>query len=263
VGRQLWDALGLIGFRPTHTTTITPHFTHAMSDQKKRGTTSVHTVLCKDDADYNQQREDTLMERYWAVIEPFSFRSEFVPLGKEAVAELVAAHTEFRSASASEWKLDLHTYPHLSALCAAVEEARRSLRTEGFFIRLSTRSPKDAVLSSPQFAALCTSEYERLTVKEVGKPTEDKDVVEVVESAPMDASSPLNRRLHALYRASTFAMRLRSAREGMELLVRSARIQEDLTFVLSQSEMQYNVVVREFADFMPELEFRAFIYDGR
>ena len=49
----------------------------------------------------------------------------------------------------------------------------------------------------------------------------------------------------------------------MELLVESARIQDDLVHMVHEHGRDFNVIVRQWGAFDAELEFRAFVYDGR
>lgn len=72
----------------------------------------------------------------------------------------------------------------------------------------------------------------------------------------------MNRKLHALYRASTYALKVSNGKDAVKLLVESDRIQGDLLEYVEGKIKYLNVVVREFRTFDPDLEFRGFIYQG-
>jgi len=75
-------------------------------------------------------------------------------------------------------------------------------------------------------------------------------------------------KLHALYITGTEALRIKTGAEAVDLFVHSNRVQEDLRHFIEKSKeskpgdkaQEFNVVVREFATFEVELEFRAFVY---
>jgi len=70
--------------------------------------------------------------------------------------------------------------------------------------------------------------------------------------------------LHALYRASTYALRVTCGREATRLLIESDRIQGDLEqHAKGEIDAEFNLVVREFRTFDPDLEFRGFVYKGK
>ncbi len=83
-----------------------------------------------------------------------------------------------------------------------------------------------------------------------------------------------NLNLHALYRASTYAMRVTSGKKALQLFITSSRIQGffyvSLNFVgdleiyaNGTMKEEFNVIVREFRTFDPDLEFRGFIYQSK
>ena len=115
---------------------------------------------------------------------------------------------------------------------------------KGLFIRLSTRSPKDAALSRLSIVEQLRKEYDALKLLE--------------EGTTASATSTL---LHALYRVSTYILKSNNPGEAIQLLVESKRIQDDLdVYSKSASPGTFNFVLREFAAFEPENEFRAFIF---
>ncbi|KAL6048674.1 Cell division cycle protein 123 [Balamuthia mandrillaris] len=209
-------------------------------------------ALCEDGEDYTRLMEETYFEEYWEKIKPLSFTSTFVPLSKKAAAALMAAHKAFLATknedsqqSSGNWKEE---HPELAQLVEDINAAQKLLDREHVFVRLSSRSPKDAALSRQGFKSLLEEELQQV------KRLEGES-----------ATSSDNQLLHALYRASTVALKVSNGEEGVQLLVESPRIQGDLdAYLHSQKEDEtFNVVVREWGEFDVELEFRAFVYQNK
>eukprot|EP00009_Paramoeba_aestuarina_P017875 CAMPEP_0201527200 /NCGR_PEP_ID=MMETSP0161_2-20130828/34373_1 /ASSEMBLY_ACC=CAM_ASM_000251 /TAXON_ID=180227 /ORGANISM="Neoparamoeba aestuarina, Strain SoJaBio B1-5/56/2" /LENGTH=242 /DNA_ID=CAMNT_0047927921 /DNA_START=6 /DNA_END=734 /DNA_ORIENTATION=- len=207
-----------------------------------------------------------MIEMYWKEIKPLSFQTSFLPLSVAAAKELQMAYASFSSSSpppskptkiiqceGKEMLGDVlgNPLPHLTELERNIDEAVASSPfLSSFFVRLSTRSPKDAVLVSEKFQNICQEELKLLSSQEEGVYPDSND---------------LNRRLHALYRASTYAMKLTQGIQALHLLITSTRIQDDLAYYTDNEYKgsKYNIILREFADFLPELEFRVFVFNKK
>lgn len=123
------------------------------------------------------------------------------------------------------------------------------------FVRLSTRSPKDAPLLLPDFKERVKQCRQRLTA---------------LDSNNDQQQQQENTALHALQIASTVAMGVDTGRDAVRLLVLSKRIQGDLEqfcndelHVASDSAKSFKVAVRKFQYFPLDFELRAFVYQGR
>lgn len=181
-------------------------------------------VVCASSADYARLMQETYLEKYLAPLQEETFATRLVPLSVPCCAALREAHEH----PDAPWP------PLLVELADAVELARGQWPT--LFVRLSSRSPKDAALTQPQFTALLRRHC----------------------TPGMD----LNAKLLALYSASTQAMACGSGREAVALLVRSSRIQDDLRSAV-EGAAPLNVCCRQFVAFLPELEIRAFVWEGK
>jgi len=74
-------------------------------------------------------------------------------------------------------------------------------------------------------------------------------------------NSPLNRKLHALYRASTWCLACENGQRACQLFIEADRTFNDLKdHANGNIHCDFNVVVREFRLFPVELEFRGFVY---
>jgi hypothetical protein len=187
--------------------------------------TALLPTLCETSDDYTQLMKETFLEQYFDAIQTHTFASAFVPLTRDLARAL----------------LQRDRASLISALAPQIDAARRSLGVEKVFVRLSSRSPKDAPLALAAFPALL--ERTRLRMR--------------------DATSG-NARAFALQIAATLAMGASSGAEAMELLVASDRIRDDLQqFVDGHLGDDFRVCVREFRNLPLEFELRAFVYGRR
>ena len=74
-----------------------------------------------------------------------------------------------------------------------------------------------------------------------------------------DEKKDLYSKLLKYYRASTEILSISQGKEGVDLLVMSDRIQDDLKLCLEKSE-PLNLIIREFVPFPVENELRRFVW---
>ena len=219
--------------------------------------------LCEDEQSYFQLMEDTKFERFWDVIQEFSFPAFFVPLTPQAAQWLIDAHKQFTSSQESGCPFTLADHLGLLEICRRINcEARdrgwfhdneESEGMRGIFVRLSTRSPKDSVMFRSSLAEALRLEFGALIeIERANATTTTESTV-----------------LHALYRTAVAVNRCVSAEMAIQLLVESHRIQGDLEHYVAQSLLDpsnvpiFNFVVRPFVQFDVENEFRAFVFKRR
>jgi len=126
-----------------------------------------------------------------------------------------------------------------------VEAWKPGILKAGFFVRLNTRSPKDALILHPKmFAAI----------------QKDKDEF-VAQGGTVDE----NAILRFCYVNFVKQMVVHSGKEAVELLAISHRIWQDIEATISSTvgEFEMYVVAREWAQIHPSLEFRGFVYDRK
>ena len=115
----------------------------------------------------------------------------------------------------------------------------------GAFVKLSTRSCKDWALRGERTLRIFKEEQARLTEDETGGSDDVRDVIAIV-------------------RAMSFALRVRSADEVLEMLTQSDRSYQDcVRRRLGDSSDPMLLVVREWTAMRPELELRAFVFRKR
>lgn len=162
-------------------------------------------------------------------------------LTEEDVAALMTAYDEKQR--------DPGSSPRLEALVARIDTLIGSLAPpQAAFVRLSTRSPKDAVLRSPQLAAGIASCL---------PPVASEDEVDA------------NADTVVYYQAMQEAMKVTDGRGAVALLMDSHRVRTDLGRVVAAREEDEEeegkkvfVVVRPFVPIHPATEFRAFVRHG-
>jgi hypothetical protein len=178
------------------------------------------------------------------ITEKLSFSSKFFILSKDMAKEIIDAHNKWMDNKSA--LVNFSAYPHLAKVIDDMNAFFKASSWKGLFIRLSTRSPKDAALSRPSVSTRLKAEYERLC----------KEELEVYPKC-----TELSTLLHALYRITTFLLKSTDAKEAMQLIVESKRIQSDLVqYIAEGKDDDFNFILREFADFEPENEFRVFVY---
>eukprot|EP01112_Ceratiomyxa_fruticulosa_P011216 TRINITY_DN302_c1_g1_i3.p1 TRINITY_DN302_c1_g1~~TRINITY_DN302_c1_g1_i3.p1 ORF type:complete len:434 (-),score=73.12 TRINITY_DN302_c1_g1_i3:1008-2309(-) len=139
------------------------------------------------------------------------------------------------------------------------------------FVRLSTRSPKDAALSN-------TDNFRKLVFEEL-------KTLNGGETEPSNEQELANNRLRAICKAGNHIMKISNGDEAMKLLLDSERIFRDLLNTLecygkretttnennnttnnennennNIDQVIMNVIIREFVPIDPELEFRGFVF---
>eukprot|EP00005_Dracoamoeba_jomungandri_P002517 CAMPEP_0174255558 /NCGR_PEP_ID=MMETSP0439-20130205/4877_1 /TAXON_ID=0 /ORGANISM="Stereomyxa ramosa, Strain Chinc5" /LENGTH=383 /DNA_ID=CAMNT_0015337785 /DNA_START=1 /DNA_END=1152 /DNA_ORIENTATION=- len=138
--------------------------------------------------------------------------------------------------------LPSHLRDALLVLEARVDQVIRDCDYHfGVFVRMDTRSPKDAVLNGSRVKELLKEEIESRKHEDVFSE----------ECFSDDAI--------AYWRAISKAQQVFSGSEAIELLVRSNRVQEDLTLGMLEHSSSIPLIIRKWEDISPEYEFRVFV----
>lgn len=105
------------------------------------------------------------MEKFYAQIEPYSFGSTFRPLTHDMAVALMAAHQQWKAdaSSSATFMTRLPADHALRQLSALIQSAQSEKKWPNAFVRLSSRSPKDAALTSPKFHQLLTQVWHYLS----------------------------------------------------------------------------------------------------
>lgn len=105
----------------------------------------VHDVqLCDTSEQYQQMMEETYLEKYFNAIQSFSFPAIFRPLSRNQAKAINSFHQQ--KGTYTSWKDN----ENLRELEKDIEETMTKAGWKSIFVRLSSRSPKDAALLSPK-----------------------------------------------------------------------------------------------------------------
>eukprot|EP00092_Neocalanus_flemingeri_P092360 GFUD01117232.1.p1 GENE.GFUD01117232.1~~GFUD01117232.1.p1 ORF type:complete len:339 (+),score=100.60 GFUD01117232.1:86-1102(+) len=192
-------------------------------------------MIVKDEEDYFRLMKETYFEKYYEQIEEFTFKSVIIPLTLEDIKSIFEANMEFETSGNSEHDL--------KCIAVKIDEGIRQVKIKAnsdckVFVRLSSRSPKDAIYHLEEFSDLYQQKLQEFDDKE-----------------------DLFSKLHAFYKASTGVLAVSTGTEAAELLRKSNRIQGDLKVCLDVGETM-NLVIREFVQFPVKNELRGFVYKG-
>ncbi|CAF0946305.1 unnamed protein product [Adineta ricciae] len=183
--------------------------------------------------------DETQFERYYEAIKQWTFPSVILPANENQIVALRNGHELFKSLSSTDddekTEECFRKYPDLAELAARIDSC--SIKRP-VFVRLSTRSPKDAVL------LLNKDKFKQI-------------FQQIFNELKSDETSKHNQQMIALDEASIRILAVYDGFHAVQLLLASERIQDDL-----KSSLSLNLIVREFLMDRQSLksEFRAFIY---
>lgn len=113
---------------------------------------------------------------------------------------------------------------------------------KGFFVRMTTRSPKDSRIFSDEMFADIKAECDKCAAK--GVTVDD------------------NLKLNIIYVLFVKKMIVYSGKEAIKILGESHRIWQDICSSLDVGS-PLGIVIRQWADIHPSMEFRGFVYDRK
>lgn len=191
-----------------------------------------------------QQGEARLdLDEWLPWVAPLTFPTTSLPLSN-AEARIVLKSYECRR-NGVRAETDPEFGPGLAALAARLDVSVRN-GGAGAFVRLSKRSGKDCANGDTRLAPTYLAERAAYIASEPGVSLAVADVI-------------------AVARALATLLRVDSGAEAVRQLSSSQRIFTDLTMGILQQgdEFATEIHVRGFAPLCPELEFRAFVCNGR
>lgn len=164
-----------------------------------------------------------------------------------SVYERLYSNLDAPSIALVDWRETLSSQE--SELVLKIEQRLQSVMdtfltgdSDSVFVKTSSRSAKDAPMAQSRFKGL----YEDLLAQEV----EEQRSVE-------------NTQIACLLRAAFYAMRVHSASQVLDMVMRSERIYQDMLLALQFKErFRENFVVRSFVDMDVDMEFRGFVFGG-
>lgn len=197
------------------------------------------------------------VQNWYKILKDHTFETVFLPLPVE-LAEAITSYKDKTITADADMSLARKFAPkipltvrqtlekRLAEVAALIDAAKANLRSDGLFVRLSSRSPKDMI--SVRLYASYLSEMRR-ELAAAGGSAEDQILQKIIFT-----------------RASGLALRVADGADAVALLVNSQRVYEDLAMSLKLykgAEWSQELVVRRWESINQEWEFRAFVYNGR
>ena len=201
-------------------------------------------------SEFEHSFRQSRVEKWVEVLSEFTFKTLVVPLPISEAERLIHAHAVYESTrTIDDARIQQLMKEFLNVMQSGIEQTIRKISRNqylyGAFVRLSSRSPKDASIHFPEDLR---KHYER-SLKAMSS-----------SSRRIDDNS----RTLALLQASTDIMRFQNAHEVVKALVVSDRVDEDLKLALKYpSDWTEHLVIREWEPIQVDLEFRAFVSHGK
>jgi len=182
---------------------------------------------------------------WYQTIKEHTFESVFIDLDENIINQLINAFTNRKSSNNGLEK-------ELNSLENSLDDAIHLFGNEGAFIKLESRSPKDAIFDN--------------TVSEKIK----NDIKEEIENAKIKNYCPKQQAvfdgfMKAIYKKN---MKVVNGQQALKLLTMSHRVFEDLSSVKDfiKFELNTKIVLRRWDKILidkPEMEFRAFVFKNQ
>jgi len=187
--------------------------------------------------------EGTNVEKWFHNLKDQLIPSHLFPLSLEAAKALVASYEHTFMGKPDLTRDQQNALDSLAALIESeAEKWSPGLTQKGFFVRLSTRSPKDALIFHPKMFAAIKADCDQLRGE--GKLVTENDI------------------LRFCYIHFVKKMVVYSGKEAVSLLATSHRIWQDINASIDSmiDTFEMGVFIREWAQIHPSMEFRGFVY---
>jgi hypothetical protein len=185
-------------------------------------------ILCKDSSDYRRMMEESFLENYFENIAQHSFKTLFLNLSIVQAKQLIIIHETFinNNNNNNDIDNDIKENIELCRLAKQIDDCIDRLSCENVFVRLSSRSAKDAPLLLKNFKSTISEFYDQLLMD---------------NNNDDDRETKKNLQLYAIQAASIAACAVKTGFEAIQLLSRSKRIQDDLkSFVNGELTIESN-----------------------
>lgn len=184
------------------------------------------------------------MEKWLEFVEEQSFATRFVPISTteaRALLRWLQAFDIIGGRVKQKHTPDAEDVAVVSLLAQRITEALSAFPGNQGFVKLSSRSPKDAVFDcwSDKTARLVDAELQKARLGD------DNDECK------------------AFFAAANKAMCCANGEEAIDLFQKSARVREDLGRALKREQFDLMLVCREFVDMPLHSEFRGFVFEKR
>jgi hypothetical protein len=173
------------------------------------------------------------MEEWYEDLKEFTFKTKIIQITKEEAITILKCHERYKKTG--EIKLLTKELESLKELFSKVDAGLTEFNNQAF-LKMSSRSPKDVM--NEKFDSLVKSEISKNKINDE------------------------NETCFAILRAACLLLQVKNTLEVVDLLIRSERVNSDFESELERKEFKISLILREWIDIHPDLEFRGFFYKG-
>ncbi|XP_052091825.1 cell division cycle protein 123 homolog [Mytilus californianus] len=220
--------------------------THDFSGLKTSG------YLTEDEIkDYDDNVLAANTEHWIHMLQDVTFPTVTAPFHLEDAQLFIDVYTRLYENKDSSESIDLDWQTHLkdeekrhvNTISERLEKAMSIYTTKGYaFVKLSSRSAKDAPLIQKRFKSLYINRLSAVEESEKGNE---------------------NVKIMCLLQAGFDALRVKMSFDVIDMFIRSERVFQDLLLAVKHKDnFNENFIIREFVDIDVDMEFRGFVFDG-
>lgn len=192
-----------------------------------------------DHKEMNRRLQEADVDFWYEAIKDFTYESAFVPVSIDEAKALLAHHKQRQSGE----EVSEAQQQTLAELTARVETALKPFLPDGVFVKMGSRSPKDA-----------TNRFEAAK----------KVLHQLIEGKDTNTMTP-DELVNVVFQAHISSFRLFTVTEVIETLLHSNRVMTDeipLALEYPQNWKQ-QIVLRRWCDVPIRFELRGFVYDNK
>ncbi|GFS15448.1 cell division cycle protein 123 homolog [Elysia marginata] len=232
---------------------------HSSEPQKDFSSPKTAGYISQDEIQsYQESVLDVNTEEWFELLEDYTFPSCYVPMDIEdaklfvALYERLYANRDPSVIASIDWRDNLLSdeKERITHLCSCLQKKMDLFlgdqKAEFAFVKLSSRSPKDAPMAQSHFKEL----YNKFLSQE-----------NLANLAQIDIE---NLQVTCLLKAAFQALKMKSADDVIDCCVRSERVYQDLLLALAlPSRFRENWIVRQFIHIDVDMEFRGFVHQQK
>ncbi|XP_063421799.1 translation initiation factor eIF2 assembly protein-like [Mytilus trossulus] len=201
--------------------------------------------------DYDDNVLAANTEHWVDILRDVTFPTVTTPFHLEDAKLFIDVYTRLYQNKDSSQSIDLDWQTHLKdeekrhikTISERLEKAMDIYTTKGYaFVKLSSRSAKDAPLIQKRFKSLYINRLSSFEESEKGNE---------------------NVKITCLLQAGFDALRVKTSFDVIDMFIRSERVYQDLLLAVKHKDkFNENFIIREFVDIDVDMEFRGFVFDG-
>jgi hypothetical protein len=211
-----------------------------------------------DEHEYMKTFDLYSIDRWYDTCKDFTFPTQLLSLTKEEVHTIMEGYS--RNVLRKPITDDNIYNSELQKLKEKLEHIIQQVGgSEGVFVRMSTRSPKDSGFQTDRMRTLLAEMLKHESLVEKGSGSDEDDDDDYYASM-----NTQNYEFFCFFTAQIQSLKITTADEALELLTRSERVFEDLESILAVvKDWNVYICVRKWLNFPISNEFRGFVYQRR